>query len=302
LGIGKFVSLFSIIILSIVITQPIFAERQIEVITEFDKEAEQMILTLKGTDFYPDLEILWVIVHDVGIDFTIANGKTNSDAQGNFLDSSSVKLFAESGNYIIRVIDVERHEFKERLELNDFPDDAISWTLTPKNFKVGESTVIDINGTVNVDIDYNRDVMIRVDQPDHQWAAVAERVSLTDDNKFHIAKNVSFRVPGEHLVIIEHNGLIRQNSFTVFTDEPEPESLCGAGTVFDPATNSCVLDKCGTGTVLKDGVCVLQEPEPESRLPEWVRNIFVWYAEGQIEEDDLIAALQFLIRQGIIVV
>ena len=38
----------------------------------------------------------------------------------------------------------------------------------------------------------------------------------------------------------------------------------------------------------------------ESKLPEWVRNIFIWYANNQISEDDLIGALQFLIQEGII--
>jgi len=36
------------------------------------------------------------------------------------------------------------------------------------------------------------------------------------------------------------------------------------------------------------------------KIPDWVRNIFVWYGEGQIGEDDLIGALQFLIKEGII--
>ena len=40
--------------------------------------------------------------------------------------------------------------------------------------------------------------------------------------------------------------------------------------------------------------------EPKQKLPDWVRNIFIWYAEGQIGEDELIGALQFLINEGII--
>ena len=45
-----------------------------------------------------------------------------------------------------------------------------------------------------------------------------------------------------------------------------------------------------------------QEPlqEQESKLPEWVKNIFIWYAEGQVGEDELINALQYLIKEGII--
>lgn len=38
----------------------------------------------------------------------------------------------------------------------------------------------------------------------------------------------------------------------------------------------------------------------ESKLPDWVKNIFIWYAEGQIGEGELIGALQFLIKEGII--
>ena len=38
----------------------------------------------------------------------------------------------------------------------------------------------------------------------------------------------------------------------------------------------------------------------QQKIPEWVRNIFIWYAEDRISEDDLIGALQFLIEQGII--
>jgi len=47
-------------------------------------------------------------------------------------------------------------------------------------------------------------------------------------------------------------------------------------------------------------------PEPEvneelkQKLPDWVRNIFIWYAEGQIDEEELIGALQFLIKEEII--
>ena len=37
-----------------------------------------------------------------------------------------------------------------------------------------------------------------------------------------------------------------------------------------------------------------------SQIPDWIRNIFVWYADGTITETDLLSALEFLINQGII--
>ena len=40
--------------------------------------------------------------------------------------------------------------------------------------------------------------------------------------------------------------------------------------------------------------------ELKHKLPEWVRNVFSWYGENKISEDELIGALQFLIKEGII--
>ena len=38
----------------------------------------------------------------------------------------------------------------------------------------------------------------------------------------------------------------------------------------------------------------------KAMLPEWVRNIFVWYAEDRISEDELLRAIEFLIEQNIV--
>ena len=40
--------------------------------------------------------------------------------------------------------------------------------------------------------------------------------------------------------------------------------------------------------------------ESESKIPSWVHEIFVWYAEKTISENDLLTALEFLISQGIL--
>jgi len=37
-------------------------------------------------------------------------------------------------------------------------------------------------------------------------------------------------------------------------------------------------------------------------IPDWVRNIFIWYGEGQIGEEDLLNALQYLIDSKILIV
>lgn len=40
--------------------------------------------------------------------------------------------------------------------------------------------------------------------------------------------------------------------------------------------------------------------EPESKIPSWVHDIFIWYADNTITENELLAALEYLIAQGIL--
>jgi hypothetical protein len=34
--------------------------------------------------------------------------------------------------------------------------------------------------------------------------------------------------------------------------------------------------------------------------PTWIKDIFLWYEEDQISEDDLINAIRFLVSEGIV--
>lgn len=36
------------------------------------------------------------------------------------------------------------------------------------------------------------------------------------------------------------------------------------------------------------------------KIPSWVRNVFIWYGQGKISEDDLLGAIKFLVDSGII--
>jgi len=59
---------------------------------------------------------------------------------------------------------------------------------------------------------------------------------------------------------------------------------------------------------ITSSVEVQPEPTPEletitpkiQKVPDWVRNIFVWYGEERISEDELIRGIQFLVKEGII--
>ena len=49
------------------------------------------------------------------------------------------------------------------------------------------------------------------------------------------------------------------------------------------------------------GVEPLQiETSEQSKIPSWVHDIFVWYAEETISENDLLSAIEYLISEEII--
>jgi len=48
------------------------------------------------------------------------------------------------------------------------------------------------------------------------------------------------------------------------------------------------------------GIVIPSSFAEESKLPDWVKNIFVWYGEGQISEDEVLNAITFLVENQII--
>ncbi len=40
----------------------------------------------------------------------------------------------------------------------------------------------------------------------------------------------------------------------------------------------------------------------DQKVPEWVRNIALWYGEGILSEDEFIDAIRFLIKEGVVIV
>ena len=50
---------------------------------------------------------------------------------------------------------------------------------------------------------------------------------------------------------------------------------------------------------------ITQQSEPNnstSKIPDWVKNIFVWYSQDQVSEDELLNAIKYLITEGILVI
>jgi hypothetical protein len=37
------------------------------------------------------------------------------------------------------------------------------------------------------------------------------------------------------------------------------------------------------------------------KIPDWINNTMQWYLDGVISEDEMISAIQFLVKEGIII-
>jgi len=65
---------------------------------------------------------------------------------------------------------------------------------------------------------------------------------------------------------------------------------------------------CPQGFEPVNGVCpdkpvILQEQSSEiskQKVPDWVKNIFGWYAQDKVSEDELLGAIKYLIDEGIL--
>jgi len=58
-----------------------------------------------------------------------------------------------------------------------------------------------------------------------------------------------------------------------------------------------------TSETVSDSVEVselISDNSDEPKIPDWVRDLFIWYGDDLITEDELISALQFLISEGIL--
>jgi hypothetical protein len=60
------------------------------------------------------------------------------------------------------------------------------------------------------------------------------------------------------------------------------------------------IDQTGKTESAEESIELESKLENVQKIPDWVKNIFILYADGSITENELISALKFLIEQGII--
>ena len=62
----------------------------------------------------------------------------------------------------------------------------------------------------------------------------------------------------------------------------------------------CFINESTMTNQLSEDISVDASNSNSKKIPDWVKNIFIWYGQDQVSEDDVLNAIKFLINQGII--
>jgi len=109
--------------------------------------------------------------------------------------------------------------------------------------------------------------------------------------------------------VINTNGTIIQGDYSIEVFSKNGNSI-GATTfsIIKPSESSAiqmseipkVIDNTSETESVEESNEIESELENAQHIPDWVKNIFILYADGSITEKELLSALEFLIDQGII--
>jgi len=143
-----------------------------------------------------------------------------------------------------------------------------------------------------------RDVLVS----DNSFSPNKITINLGDSIKFHQNDfdfpqlQIEFAPPPRPNTVSSLNGVGIGNNFQFWVTGDWVIS-----DIFNPNT------KLNVSVIIPDeqegDVSEIESPkieEPKQKLPDWVRNVFIWYGDGIVSEDEIINAIRFLIKEGII--
>ena len=142
--------------------------------------------------------------------------------------------------------------------------------------------------------------VIKVTKPDGKTDQ--EKIKMKrDSNSFHHKYVIKSDFPtGKYQITVSAeigDTQLGPISFTAIPANPENQLCGGAG-----IENLAILG----GDMPEAGYCwtintpVLEKQVETKEIPAWSKNIFLWYGQGQVSEDEIVNALQFLINENIL--
>lgn len=212
-------------------------------------------------------------------------------------------------------------------------NDSIVVTTDKASYSEGETIVI--TGEVR-DLYSGTPVSVIVKAPNDDLVSITQ-VEVGADKKFKnemTAGGALMVNSGIYTITAQYGSPNRSATISFgFGDTDDiSEPLCGAGTVFDEVSNSCVIGVseiasepesfCGEGTYYdaKKNACILDEHdipkleavevstnsentevEPVNDIPTWIKGVFAFWVQGQLTDYELKEAIKFLVNSGIII-
>lgn len=67
---------------------------------------------------------------------------------------------------------------------------------------------------------------------------------------------------------------------------------------FEELTSTNIID--GNSIAEKKTPIIQSEPIIKQKIPVWIKNTMQWYLDGSISENEMISAIQFLVKEGVI--
>ncbi|MEE9339570.1 MAG: hypothetical protein V3U87_15965 [Methylococcaceae bacterium] len=100
---------------------------------------------------------------------------------------------------------------------------------------------------------------------------------------------ISFSAGSEEIEIIGTQLFSKDIDRDQIISKYETDSLCGPGTFYDSKKNACVLNN-------PEKIILTQE------MPNWVKNIFGWYAQDKVTEEEFLNAIKYLFDKKILII
>ena len=246
-------------------------------------------------------------------------GLVNFEESDAALSPKSCKIECQPPSLGLDLEKLRRH-VSEGFGINDqfFDVEYFSQTIPTQNFTVGDTVNVRLKIFENTGYQYLRYVglSIIVDEPLIRGGMQVEEYKSTIAwiKKFDGTKSIDVDDSYDLFDIInvtdsvENNRTILNYEFRV-TNPIESKTI--AVKMWDKNRNVwsnhfyeaiTVIEKDSKFTIPFENMTINLNIEnvDKSEIPEWVKNIFGWYAQGEISEDEFLKGIEYLVEKGIV--
>ena len=220
----------------------------------------------------------------------------------------------------------------------EFPSDG--WSIHPYSGTFPKAMIKDSDGKTTIKISHSKMTRIQEDVRDSEKGQrIGDRQDFTDNEIFEwkynlysdkckegayvqgfwwyecykldlADKKIGYTNQGEKLRILDLTFTIFDKYYLIYAEMFDGDAIWEIEAIttvkdskkkyqFDIENLQKIREIIKSFTIPKPDTTPAEIPQTQ-KIPDWVRNIFIWYGEEQISETEILGAIQFLVQQGII--